>query len=91
MFLTNIGADQIFLNSAIHSDYYTEYNKFRIEYEQDHRKLYKMYCRNFLKDVPMEMGPDIKEYVNNFINEVGMGEPEKFEMPRTHRKYFYMF
>jgi hypothetical protein len=84
-------ADQIFLENAVHSDYYKEYMNVIQTYERDHRTLYKMYRRTFLKENPMEMGPDIKEYLNYYIDEAGIGEPQKFEMPRVHRKYFYMF
>ena len=84
-------ADQIFLENASKSDYYKEYTTLVQNYENDHRKLYKMYRRTFLKENPMEMGEDIKEYLNYFIDEAGIGEPQKFEMPRVHRKYFYMF
>jgi len=84
-------ADQIFLENAVHSDYYKEYAELIRNYESEHRKLYKMYRNTFLKENPMEMGPDIKEYLNYFIDEAGIGEPQKFEMPRVHRKYFYMF
>jgi len=84
-------ADQTFLENASKSDYYKEYMEFIQNYEHDHNKLYKMYRRMFLKENPMEMGPDIKEYLNYYIDEAGIGEPQKFEMPRVHRKYFYMF
>ena len=84
-------ADQIFLENAAKSDYYKEYMEFINNYESEHRSLYKMYRRMFLKENPMEMGPDIKEYLNYYIDEAGIGEPQKFEMPRVHRKYLYMF
>jgi hypothetical protein len=84
-------ADQIFLENASKSDYYKEYTEFIQNYEREHNNLYKMYRRMFLKENPMEMGPDIKEYINYYIDEAGIGEPQKFEMPRVHRKYFYMF
>lgn len=84
-------SDQIFLENASKSDYYKEYMTLIQNYESDHRKLYKMYRSTFLKENPMEMGDDIKEYLNYFIDEAGIGEPQKFEMPRVHRKYFYMF
>lgn len=84
-------ADQIFLENAAKSEYYKEYTTLIQNYEIEHRNLYKMYRRTFLKENPMEMGEDIKEYLNYFIDEAGIGEPQKFEMPRVHRKYFYMF
>ena len=84
-------ADQLFLENASKSDYYKEYTALIQNYESEHHTLYKMYRRTFLKENPMEMGPDIKEYLNYFIDESGIGEPQKFIMPRVHRKYFYMF
>ena len=84
--------DQLFLQKFKEENQdLKEYNELLNSYKNKRKSLYKKYRNEIINNLNIDMDDDIKTYINNYLDSMGIGIIDGFDMPNVRSRYEYLY
>jgi hypothetical protein len=68
-----------------------DYNELIKNYKNKRKSLYLKYRNEIINNLNIDMDDDIKMYINNYLDSMGGGYIEEFDIPNVRSRYEYLY
>ena len=84
--------DQLFLQKFKEENQdFKDYNELFKNYKNKRKSLYMKYRNEIINNLNIDIDDDIKMYINNYLDSMGIGVIDVFDMPNVKSRYEYLY
>lgn len=84
--------DQLFLQKfKEENEDYKDYTELFKNYTNKRKSLYMKYRNQISNNLNIDMDDDIKMYINNYLDSMGIGVIDSFDIPNVKSRYEYLY